>query len=145
MTNKNNRSVNLSNNTCQWITVWADICKDDAFELFKDAIDSIYEKGGMLKSVIIDGLSSIEILLFAISNNEELFLALIRFLMPYFLIAFPDLFDSKESFNSMYKIGTKNIKDFKDLLLKIIEDKRIEYLREFNEEVAEEEKDEAKQ
>lgn len=145
MTNKNNSSVNLSKNTCEWITAWADICKDDAFELFKEIIDSIYKKGGMLKSVIIDGLSSIEILLFAISNNEELFLALIRFLMPYFLITFPDLFESKESFNCMYKIGTKNIKDFKELLFKIIEDKRIEYLREFNEEVAKEENDEAKQ
>ena len=143
MNNKNNSNIYLSDKTCEWITVWADICKNDGFELFKETIDSIYEKGGMLKSVIIDGLSSIEILLFAISNNEELFLALTRVLMPFFLKAFPDLFDSKESFNRMYKIGAKNIKDFKDLLLKIIEDKRIEYLLEFNEEVAKEENDEA--
>ena len=122
MNNKNKSSVYLSDKTCEWITAWADICKDDAFSIIKEAVDSIHEKDNeWLDFMLIKGFSAIKVFCGCIENKNEIIYLISRFLFPFVLKEFPDLFENEASYLFIKKNGEKNFIELNEYFKKIME------------------------
>ncbi len=123
MNNKNNSTIYLSEKTCEWITAWADSCKDDVFSIIEEAVDSVYKKNNeWLNFLLIKGFSVLKTFWGCIENRHEITCLILRFLLPFYLKEFPDLFDNDDSYLFNKEKGEKNFIELNEYFKKIMEE-----------------------
>ena len=122
MNNRNNSTIYLSDKTCEWITAWADSSKDDVFSIREEAVDSVYKKNNeWLNFFFFIGFSVLKTFWGCIENRHEITCLISRFLFPFFLKEFPDLFDNDDSYFFIKEKGEKNFIELNEYFTKIME------------------------
>ena len=121
--NKNIKTNLIDEETSRFIATLADSCKNDTFSIIKEAVDSIHKKDNeWLDFMLIKGFPAIKVFFGCIENKKEITFLISRFLLPFFLKEFPDVFENDDSFLFIKETGEKNFIALKEFFLKIMEE-----------------------
>ena len=91
------KTYHLAEQTCKQIDILADESGESATAIVEQAVNYLYQKDTVPENLILGRISVIEMQLDKIEQREEAFFSLARFIIPYFIAAIPDMFETKES------------------------------------------------
>lgn len=124
------KTYHLSEQTCKQIDLLADESGESATSIVEQAVNYLYRKDVMPEHVIQARLSIIEMKLDRIEQKEEAFFSLSRFIMPYFIAALPDMFESKETTLMINDKGRKNYERLESLYKSLMVKNNLSFMRE---------------
>ena len=109
------KTYHLAEQTCKQIDILADESGESATAIVEQAVNYLYQKDTVPENLILGRISVIEMQLDKIEQREEAFFSLARFIIPYFIAAIPDMFETKESLRLITSRGQKNLKKLEGL------------------------------
>ncbi len=121
--NNNIKKNLIDEELARLIAKLADNSKDDAFSIIKEAVYSVYKKNNeWLNFLLIKGFSVLKTFWGCIENRHEITCLVSRFLLPFVLKEFPDLFENDDSYFFIKEKGEKNFIKLNEYFTKIMEE-----------------------
>ena len=112
------KTYHLSEQTCKQIEVLADESGESATAIVEQAIAYLYKRDVLPETLILARLQTIEDKVSCIETKEEAYFSLIRFIIPYFIAALPDMFHSQDETQMIVNKGMKNFEKLETMYKK---------------------------
>lgn len=109
------KTYHLSEQTCKQIDVLADESGESATAIVEQAVAYLYKRDVLPETLILARIGNIDSKISEIETKEEAYFSLIRFIIPYFIAALPDMFHSKEETQMIADKGMKNFEKLETL------------------------------